>query len=137
MNRYATIADLRLRVPAAATLPSGNNPSTGSAWTLGEWNAATQAALDDAEQLIDVEVFATKTLSAHVQLAAHLLAIRFPLSGLGAAVGGAVASLSAGEISASFAVPAAASSSDTALSVFGREFERIAATVMHVPTAVM
>lgn len=137
MNRYATIADLRLRVPTANALPTGFYPGTVVAWTQLQWDAATQAALDDAESMIDDCAFATKTLAAHVQYAAHLLSIRFPTSALspGGAVG-MVTSMSAGEISASFATPAVGTT-DLSLTSFGREFERIAASVCATPTAVM
>lgn len=109
MAAYATIADMTVRIPEVAELGA----------------ALVQAALDDAEAMIDLTVFGDKALRAHVLYAAHILAAG---NGVLGGAGGAVTAMSAGAISASFASPT--STSELATTRWGREF---AALLLSVP----
>lgn len=109
----ASDADLLARVPGASTI---------SATSRG-------IALDDAAEWIDDVAYDGLYDQAHVYLAAHLLALRFPADLPGAGTG-PIASMSAGEISASYAVAAAAASdSDLSTSPWGRMFLALAKRV--------
>ncbi len=123
---YATDADLLGRIPSAATVPTG--------LTSDQWIAARGFALADAMVMIDDERFDQTTTYAHVMYAAHLLACRFPLSALGGEAG-PVTSMSAGEISASYAI-AAPSEDKLSTTRYGREYDRVAAAITAFPTCV-
>lgn len=110
---YASDADLTSRVPEVLAIGASDRA----------------IALSDAEAWIDDVVFDNLALQAHVYLAAHLLASRFPalLPGADAA---AIASMSAGEISASYAVSTPTpDESDTSTSRWGRMFRAVAKRV--------
>jgi hypothetical protein len=100
--------------------------------------ALREIALDDAAGEIDAAAFEPMTEQAHAWLAMHKLASN-PDSGLpGAGAESApVTSRSAGEISVSYAAPASAVVEGLNSSTrYGREFDRIAAKVIHPLTAV-
>ena len=86
-------------------------------------------ALEDAEQMIDDRWFGDKTRRAHVLLTAHHLAVLTGDASLGGETG-PVASMSAGSISASFAVTAP-DAGDTGSTRFGRLYLEILKTVPH------
>lgn len=118
MSRYAADADLTARFPETAAV-----------------SAALRAfALDDAQVMIDDEVFGLKTLRAHVLLAAHYLAQRGSLSATG---GGPVQSWSAGEMSVTYATAAAEFGDPTLASTrYGQEFLLLLRSVPHQPIGV-
>lgn len=114
---YASDANLTARVPEAAAI-----------------DAADRAiALSDAEAWIDDVVYDEFCLQAHVYLAAHLLASRFPADMPGAGAG-TLSSMSAGEISATYAVAAPApDESDVSSSRWGRMFLAVSKRVASLP----
>jgi hypothetical protein len=106
-QRYATDAELLLRIPATATASADQRA----------------AALEDAAAAVGLASFVDQSLRAHALYAAHLLATEY------AAIpnpggGGLVSSRSAGEISVSYAVAAPSSAADALLmtSSYGRAF---------------
>ncbi len=114
---YAADSDFTLRIAGAITLPL----------------ALRTAALSDARAFIDEVQFGDRALRAHVELAAHFLAF---MPG-GSVVGGpVVSSMSAGEISASFAIAPPSSVMDFSSTPHGREFLAIANGLVAPPTAV-
>lgn len=126
---YATTAGLYGRIPQAETPPPGV--------LAPAWATAVAYALADAETQIDDERFGLRTEYAHVMLTAHILAVRFPLSGVGlSAGGGVVASMSAAEISVSYAVRAATDGDSHSSTKFGQEFDNIARGITAFPTCV-
>lgn len=116
---YASTTDLQLRVPEVTSISV----------------AAQQVALDDAETLIDSVVFGSRTVLAHCYLAAHFLACRYP-SALGGERG-PVSSLSAGEISSSWATatPVASEGSPNS-TAWGRRYLEIESRTLHQPVGV-
>ncbi len=114
---YATDADLLARIPDASSVASG----------------VRAAALDDARAMIELASYRDKSVRAHCMLAAHYIALD---TGLLGGESGPVTAMSAGEISASFAVASTASAEDYARTRWGRAFAEITATVPHSPEAV-
>lgn len=102
----ADAAFLAARVPLVAKLPVG----------------AVPAALADARPFVDLRVYREQSDFAHAMKAAHFLACRFPDD---LPSGGPVASLSAGEISASFAVTAPPAEALDQSTPYGRTFAEI------------
>lgn len=124
---YATAASLYGRIPSAEVPPPGV--------TAPVWAAAVGYALADAETQIDDERWGAQTEYAHVLLTAHILATRFPLSGVGISGGGApVSSMSAGEISASYAVRSIGDADRHSSTSYGQDFDTLAAGITAFPT---
>lgn len=112
---YATDSDLTTRIPATAAA------------------SLTQRtfALDDAEELIDIESFGGRTVRAHVLLAAHFLVLSGAIAG---GESGVVQSHAMGAISASYAVGnTAAIDPLLGSTIYGRQYLQIANTVIGEP----
>lgn len=111
---YATDSDLTTRIPATS--------------------AATEAqrllALEDAEELIDLDAFGGRTVRAHVLLAAHFLTLSGAIAG---GESGIVQSHAMGAISASYAVAAPSGDPLLASTIYGRQYLQIANTVIGEP----
>lgn len=116
---YASDADLLARVPAASAVASGTRA----------------VALSDAEAMIDDVQFGDRTVRAQCMLAAHYLAL-LPGSGMTTGESGVATSKSAGEISASYAVNAAAAGDPfLATTVYGRMYLEILNSIVSFPEA--
>lgn len=120
-QRYATDADLVLRIPATSAASS----------------AQRLAALEDAAAMVRLDAFGDRSLRAHALYAAHLLATEYeaiPNPG----GGGLVSSRSAGEISVSYATTGPSNSADAQLATsrYGRDFIMIRDGVASEPLAV-
>lgn len=108
-QRYADTTYLIRRVPEAAAVDA-------------EDANALQYALDDAEPLVGLSAYRSRSELAHAYAAAHLLACRFP-----AIMGGEQGpqtSASAGEISAGFAASAAPTEDLLGSTRWGRLFQQ-------------
>jgi hypothetical protein len=114
---YATDAEFVLLIAGASAVDS----------------ALRLIALEDAMAFIDLDMFGAKARRAHVHLAAHFLS--FMAGGLTPAA--PVTAMSAGEISASFAVSAQGDPNDFGSTEHGRRFQEVAATIVAFPTAVL
>lgn len=115
---YATDSDLTTRIPA----------------TLAASTDLRALALADAEEMIDLDEYGGRAVRAHAYLAAHYLAVN-PDSGMFEGEGGLVTSMSAGEISASFAAPPIPEGVDPLLltTSYGRQFVAIRNTLVSHP----
>lgn len=114
MTSYATPSDVTDRVPEAASLS----------------RRAIELALSDAEGMISLSVYGELATVAHAMLAAHILACRYS-SDLGGEQG-APSSLSAGEISASWATAAPSGvEGSPETTQWGRRFVEITRRVAH------
>lgn len=109
---YATDADLVLRVPATAALTADQRA----------------AALLDAGAEVDDRVVGDSTVLVHCLLAAHHLQLGGLLAG---GEGGVVTSRSAGEISVSYAAPAAGAVGLHGATAYGRRADAILAKYGH------
>ncbi len=117
---YASDSDLTTRVPASVAVAVG----------------LRSVALSDAEAMIDDAQFGDRTVRAQCMLAAHYLAL-LPGSGMTTGESGMVTSQSAGEISASYAVTAAAAGDALlATTIYGRMYLQILTSLVSVPEAI-
>lgn len=105
-EQYADLTFMHRRVPEAATVDAS-------------FAGASQAALDDAEPMIEVSVYGALAELAHAYYAGHLLACAYPVI-MGGEQGPPV-SLGKDAISASFAVTTAPGQvDDPATTKYGR-----------------
>lgn len=109
---YATDADLQLRIPATAAL-------TAEQRAFG---------LADAEAEIDDRVLEDSAVLAHCLLAAHHLQLAGLIAG---GESGIVTARSAGEISVSYAAPAAGAVGPHAATAYGRRFDQLVSKFGH------